>query len=122
MKPETRPNQLNGITIKTKTGYGTLYLTINEMNEKPFEVFALIGKPGTSVTAKTEAIGRLVSLILRSGIDVKEVIKQLKGIEGENSTYDGKNLIRSIPDAIAQVLERLYITEKLTQEEEVTDA
>ena len=116
MKPESRPNQLKGITVKIKTGYGTLYLTINEMNEKPFEVFALIGKPGTSITAKTEAIGRLISLALRSGVDVKEVIRQLKGIEGENSTYDGKNLIRSIPDAIAQILERVYVTEKLTEE------
>ena len=121
MKPEVRPNRLDGVTIKTKTGYGTLYLTINELNEVPFEVFALIGKPGTSITAKTEAIGRLVSLALRSGVDVKEVIKQLKGIEGENSIYNGKNRILSIPDAIAQILERVYVTEKTTQEEEVID-
>ena len=66
-----------------KTGLGKLYVTINELNGKPFEVFATIGKSGKSTMAKTEAIGRLISLALRSGIDVKRIVKQLEGIGGE---------------------------------------
>lgn len=112
MKPKSRPNRLNGITAKMKTGYGTLYLTINELNGSPFEVFAVIGKPGTSVAAKTEAISRLISLALRSDVDVKDIIKQLKGIEGENSIWVDGSHVKSIPDAIAQILESTYLIDE----------
>ena len=76
------------------------------MNEKPFEVFCSIGKSGYSTMADAEAIGRLASLALRSGIKTEEVINQLKGIGGAEPTFHNGNLIQSIPDAIAQVLER----------------
>jgi ribonucleoside-diphosphate reductase alpha chain len=104
-----RPETLNGFTTKISTGLGPLFLTVNELEGKPFEVFATIGRSGRSTTAKTEAIGRLVSLALRSGIEVKDIVKQLKGIGGEHPLPQKRGLILSVPDAIGQVLEERYL-------------
>jgi ribonucleoside-diphosphate reductase alpha chain len=104
-----RPETLNGFTTKVKTGYGHLYVTVSEYDGKPFEVFATIGKSGRSTTAKTEAIGRLVSLALRSGVLVDDIVDQLKGISGEHPVFVNGGLVLSIPDAIARVLERRYL-------------
>ena len=91
-----------------------MYVTVNEVDGDPFEVFVTIGKSGHSVTAKAEAIGRLVSLALRSGIEVKEIVAQLKGIGGEHPIFQKKGLLLSIPDAIAWVLENRYLKGKNT--------
>jgi ribonucleoside-diphosphate reductase alpha chain len=103
-----RPNILEGFTEKIKTGMGYLYVTVSEFNNKPFELFATIGKSGKSTTAKTEAIGRLISLALRSGIEVTEIIDQIKGIRGEHAVFQNGGLVHSIPDAISKVLENRY--------------
>ena len=105
-----RPETLDGFTTRMKTGYGHLYVTVTEYDGKPFEVFATIGKSGRSTTAKTEAIGRLASLALRSGIKVDEIVDQLKGIGGEHPVFQNGGLVLSIPDAIARVLDRRYIS------------
>lgn len=99
-----RPENLTGFTQKIKTGYGNLYVTVNMMDGQPFEVFAQIGKSGYSTMADTEAICRLISLALRSGVPVKKVIKQIKGIGGSSPVFGNGGLISSIPDAIAHVL------------------
>lgn len=104
-----RPNILEGFTEKIKTGMGHLYVTVSEYNGRPFEIFATIGKSGKSTQAKTEAIGRLVSLALRSGIAVEEIIEQIKGIRGEHAVFQEGGLVHSIPDAISKVLEKRYI-------------
>ena len=104
-----RPDVIYGFTQKIATGLGMLFLTVNEVNGKPFEVFATIGKSGGSITAKAEAIGRLVSLALRSGVGVREIVEQLKGIGGENPKFMKKHLVKSIPDAIAYVFESRYL-------------
>jgi ribonucleoside-diphosphate reductase alpha chain len=104
-----RPEVVYGFTQKVRTGLGTLYLTVNEVDGKPFEVFATIGRSGRSITAKAEAIGRLVSLALRSGIPVRDVVRQLKGIGGEHPVFQKKGLLLSIPDAVAWVLESKYM-------------
>jgi len=104
-----RPDVVYGFTQKVRTGLGELYLTVNEVDGKPFEVFATIGRSGRSITAKAEAIGRLVSLALRSGIDVSDVVKQLKGIGGEHPVFQKKGLLLSIPDAVGWVLENRYL-------------
>jgi len=106
---KSRPDVIYGFTQKISTGLGELFLTVNEMNGKPFEVFATIGKSGGSITAKAEAIGRLVSLALRSGVEVREIVQQLKGIGGENPKFMKKKLVKSIPDAIAHVFESRYL-------------
>ena len=105
-----RPETLDGFTTKIKTGLGQLYVTVTEYEGRPFEVFATIGKSGRSTTAKTEAIGRLVSLALRSGVEVSAIVDQLKGIGGEHPVFQHGGLVLSIPDGIARVLERRYLT------------
>ncbi|MCR5259598.1 MAG: vitamin B12-dependent ribonucleotide reductase [Desulfovibrio sp.] len=104
-----RPDIMYGFTQKVPTGLGAMYLTVNELDGRPFEVFATIGKSGRSITAKAEAIGRLVSLALRSGVNVKDVVAQIKGIGGEHPVFRSKGLLLSIPDAIAWVLESHYL-------------
>jgi len=104
-----RPETLEGFTTKMGTGYGNLYVTVTEYENRPFEVFATIGKSGRSTTAKTEAIGRLVSLALRSGVKVEKIVGQLKGIGGEYPVFQKDGLVLSIPDAISRVLEKRYL-------------
>ena len=105
---EERPAILDGITEKIKTGYGNLYVTINVKNGRPFEVFAHIGRSGYTTMADTEAICRMISLALRSHVPVEAVIRQLRGIGGSSQTFSGGARVMSIPDAIAQVLNRHY--------------
>jgi ribonucleoside-diphosphate reductase alpha chain len=107
-----RPETLQGFTTKVVTGMGNLYVTVTEMDGKPFEVFATIGKSGKSTMAKTEAIGRLVSLALRSGISVDKIVEQLKGICGEHPVFSKDGLVLSIPDAISKVLEKRYVKDQ----------
>ena len=107
-----RPDIVQGFTQKVQTGLGDMYLTVNEVDGQPFEVFATIGKSGRSITAKAEAIGRLVSLALRSGVAVRDIVSQIKGIGGEHPVFREKGLLLSIPDAIAWVLEKRYLAGK----------
>lgn len=109
-----RPDLIYGFTQKVRTGHGLMYVTINEIEGRPFEAFATIGKSGRSTTAKAEAIGRLVSLALRSGIEVEEIVRQIKGIGGEAPVFQqGKDgQVQSIPDGIAWVLENRYLKSK----------
>jgi len=105
VKPKKRPPLLSGRTVKIGTSYGNLYLTLNFIDGQPFEVFATLGKSGKDTQAHTEALGRLISLALRSGIPIDEIIKQLKGIGGSTPFLEGDALILSLPDAIAKGLE-----------------
>lgn len=104
-----RPQTLEGFTERIKTGMGSLYITVSEFKGRPFELFATVGKSGKSTQAKTEAIGRLISLALRSGIGVDEIIEQIGGIRGEHAVFQDGGLVYSIPDAIAKVLEKRYL-------------
>jgi ribonucleoside-diphosphate reductase alpha chain len=108
LHPQERPTSLPSTTDKIKTGFGNLYVTIAFHNQKPFEVFASIGKSGYSTMADAEALGRLISLALRSGVEAEEVIQQLKGIGGSEPIFTEGGLIQSIPDAIAKVLEKHF--------------
>jgi ribonucleoside-diphosphate reductase alpha chain len=84
---------------------GDLYVTVNEDEQgKPFEVFATLGKAGGAAMADVEAIGRLISLALRSGIPIAEVIQQMRGISCDRAVGLGPNKVLSVPDAIAQAL------------------
>ena len=107
-----RPETVEGFTTKMKTGLGNLYVNITEYEGRPFEVFAIIGKSGNSTTAKTEAIGRLVSLALRAGIRVEDIVEQLKGIGGEHPVFQKSGLVLSIPDAIAKIFEKRYLQDQ----------
>ncbi|HNS49613.1 MAG TPA: adenosylcobalamin-dependent ribonucleoside-diphosphate reductase [Anaerolineae bacterium] len=111
LKP--RPATLHGTTYRTPSPLGTAFITINENGDRaPFEVFANVGKAGSDTAAVAEAIGRLISLILRmpSALTAQErlteVIDQLAGIGGPRPLGFGPNRVRSLPDAVAQVLAR----------------
>ena len=104
-----RPETLDSLTTKIPTGYGNLYITITELEGKPFEVFCTISKSGQSIMAKAEVVGRLVSLALRNEIPVKEVIDQLIDISGDHPLAWKDTIIKSIPDAVGKLLKRRYI-------------
>lgn len=104
--PRQRPQMTVGVTQRMKTGEGYLYVTINEDESGLCEVFTTIGKAGGNAAAQSEAISRLISLGLRSGIEPREIVKQLKGISGPSPVWDGQGgQILSTPDAIGKVIE-----------------
>ena len=106
LTPRGRPQEMIGITERIRTGHGSMYITINfDEESKPFEVFSTLGKAGGCDSAQLEAISRLVSLALRSGIGITEVIGQLRGITC-CPAWDNGVLVRSAPDAVALALER----------------
>jgi ribonucleoside-diphosphate reductase alpha chain len=114
-----RPRKVQGVTYRVATPLGTAFITVNiNGNEEPFEVFANVGKAGSDTASVSEAVGRLISLILRLPSPLtptdrlREVVGQLKGIGGGRHLGYGRARIRSLPDAIAQVLaEHLGIAE-----------
>lgn len=112
-----RPMTLNGITDKYKTGEGDAYITVNEFEGKPFEVFIQIGKSGANTSANSEAVGRLTSLCLRAGVNPKDIIKQLSDITGSNPTWNEHSLVKSVPDAIAKMLSKVICESEIVIEE-----
>lgn len=105
--PESRPKSLKGTTKELNTGYGDLYVTINETeNDQPFEVFANIGKSGGYTESFTEATARLISLCLRCGIDPEDVIEQIEDIRSPKISWDRGEQVYSVPDGIAVAMRR----------------
>jgi ribonucleoside-diphosphate reductase alpha chain len=105
ISPRKRPDVMHGSTYKINTAYGNLYVTVNEDANGPFEVFSQLGKAGGFFGAQTEAICRMISLSLRCGISIRDVIDQLKGIRGPDPSFANGERILSLPDAVANVLE-----------------
>ncbi len=106
-----RPHRLRGETYRLGTPLGTAYITVNTNGEdEPFEVFLNVGKVGSDTAAVAEAVGRLISLILRipsplsATRRLKQVVRQLKGIGGGRPLGFGRDRVRSLPDGVAQVL------------------
>lgn len=105
-EPRARPDVIRGTTQKILTGYGALYITINEDDHGLFEVFAQIGRGGGYTASFTEAVARLISLCLRTGLPVDEIIDQLEGIRSPRLAWDHREKIYSVPDALAKALKR----------------
>lgn len=104
--PRERPSVINGVTEKIRTGHGSMYITINfDEAGSPFEIFSALGKAGGCDSAYLEAISRLASLSLRSGVNEAEVIDQLRGITC-CPTWDQGVMVSSSPDAVALALMR----------------
>ncbi len=103
-----RPRVMVGKTLKLKLPQGGLYVTANIEGEKIQEVFVTLGKSGGDEKADTEAIGRLISLYLQEGGDVKNIISTLKGIRGKYVSWDDGVQLLSTPDAVAKALESLF--------------
>ncbi len=109
LTPKKRPELIKGSTRLMKTGCGNLYVTINEdPSGRPFEVFTNIGKAGGCASSQAEAIGRLLSLALRSGVEPEEIIKQLKGISCHQPSWNEGGKILSCSDGIAKALEKYH--------------
>jgi ribonucleoside-diphosphate reductase alpha chain len=105
----SRPDKLRGTTIRKETPLGTMFVNITEDDKgQPFEVFLNLGKAGGSAMADAEAMGRLISLALRSGIPLPELHKQLRGISSDRAVGLGPNKVLSLPDAIGIALEEWY--------------
>ncbi len=120
--PRVRPSQTIGVTRRIRTGEGTLYITINEDENGLCEVFTTIGKAGGNAAAQSEAISRLISLALRSGLDPHAIVRQLKGISGPNPTWEDGRLILSTPDAIGKALDDYLKEGKLLDENPLEDS
>ncbi|MBO8171254.1 MAG: adenosylcobalamin-dependent ribonucleoside-diphosphate reductase [Bacillaceae bacterium] len=109
-KYHRRPQKLQGATYKMKTPLGKAYITINDIDGKPFEVIVNVGKAGSDVFAMSEALGRVSTLFLRfgelpDGNKARLLIKHLKGIGGSGAVGFGPNRVESIADAVAKALE-----------------
>jgi ribonucleoside-diphosphate reductase alpha chain len=104
--PRPRKEVTSGSTRKMVTGCGSLYVTINEDEVGLFEVFATMGKGGGCAASQAEAVSRLISLALRCGIEVDQIIKQLKGVRCPNQAWEKGGRIYSCADAIAKAIER----------------
>jgi ribonucleoside-diphosphate reductase alpha chain len=105
---QPRPDVLNGVTQRIDTGYGKLYVTINEdpEREQPFELFANIGNSGGFTASFTEALAKTISTALRSGVDPDELADELKGIRSPKVAWDKGEQINSIPDAVGTAMRR----------------
>ena len=108
--PERRPRErhelVHGSTRKIRTGCGNLYVTVNEDEEgNLFEIFNQIGKAGGCAASQSEAIGRLVSLAFRSGVEPEVVVRQLKGISCHMPVWHQQGKILSCADAIGKAVE-----------------
>jgi ribonucleoside-diphosphate reductase alpha chain len=105
----SRPDKLRGTTIRKETPLGVMFVNITEDEKgQPFEVFINLGKAGGSAMADTEAMGRLISLALRSGIPITEVHRQLRGISSDRAVGLGPNKVLSVPDAIGIAIEEWH--------------
>ena len=108
----SRPDLLKGTTRRLDTPLGTLYVTITEDDRgQPFEIFMSLGKAGGALMADVEAIGRLISLALRSGIPMAEIHRQVRGISSDRVVGLGPNKVLSVPDAIGIAIEK-WLQEK----------
>ena len=106
VRPRPRPKLTTGSTRAVRTGCGKLYVTINEDDQGPFELFAQMGKAGGCAASQSEGLARLISLAFRSGIAPEEVIKQLKGISCHMPAWEpGGDKILSCADAIAKAIQ-----------------
>ncbi|MFV1956397.1 MAG: vitamin B12-dependent ribonucleotide reductase [bacterium] len=106
--PRPRPHITQGMTVKMKTGCGNLYVTINEDEKGLSEVFTQMGKAGGCAASQSESVSRMVSLALRSGIEVESVLKQLSGIRCPSPHWQNGEMVLSCSDAIAKAL-RQYL-------------
>src|SRR5690349_5779309 len=115
----SRPDLLKGATRRVETPLGTMYVTITEDDKaQPFEVFMSLGKAGGALMADVEAVGRLISLALRSGIPIQEVHRQLRGISSDRVSGLGPNKVLSVPDAIGIAIEK-WLQDKQGQQQEL---
>jgi ribonucleoside-diphosphate reductase alpha chain len=111
--PRKRPKVTRGVTERVNTGCGYIYVTVNFDQQGISEVFSTLGKAGGCAAAQLEAISRLTSLALRSGIDIDSIVKHLRGIRCPSIAWEQGHATLSCADAIASVLEK-YVRKEAT--------
>src|SRR6266511_2773008 len=114
----SRPDLLKGSTRRVESPLGTMYVTITEDDKgQPFEVFMSLGKAGGALMADVEAVGRLISLALRSGVPLPEIYRQLRGISSDRAVGLGPHKVLSVPDAIGIAIEKWMQDKQGVQQE-----
>ncbi|MBM3898655.1 MAG: vitamin B12-dependent ribonucleotide reductase [Gemmatimonadetes bacterium] len=114
----SRPDILRSTAIRKETPLGMMFVHITEDDKgQPFEVFINLGKAGGSAMADAEAVGRLISLALRSGISIQQVHRQLRGISSDRAVGLGPSKVLSMPDAIGLALEDWMRSKQGVQQE-----
>lgn len=104
--PRTRPDITTGFTEKVRIGCGNLYITVNYDENGICEVFTNTGRAG-GCPSQSEATSRLVSIALRSGLDAKSIVEQLKGIRCPSTIRQKDLKVMSCPDAIGRLIEKV---------------
>jgi len=118
----SRPDLLKGSTRRVESPLGTMYVTITEDDKgQPFEVFMSLGKAGGALMADVEAVGRLISLALRSGVPLPEIYRQLRGISSDRAVGLGVHKVLSVPDAIGIAIEK-WMQDKQGVQQDLLDS
>ncbi|AHG90384.1 ribonucleoside-diphosphate reductase, adenosylcobalamin-dependent [Gemmatirosa kalamazoonensis] len=113
-----RPDKLRSTSMRKETPLGTMFVHISEDDRgQPFDVFINLGKAGGSAMADAEALGRMISLALRSGIPLMEIHRQLRGISSDRAVGLGPNKVLSVPDAVGLALEEWWRDKQGVQQE-----
>ena len=106
-----RPRTLSGVTKKIQTGHGPLYVTMNDDEFGPRECFVILGKPGGTAAAFSDALGRMISLAMTHGASPDEVVHQLRGIQDGHPAGVGPNAVLSVPDGVAKAMAEHYLVD-----------
>jgi ribonucleoside-diphosphate reductase alpha chain len=107
-----RPRTLSGVTKKIQTGHGPLYVTMNDDEFGPRECFVILGKPGGTAAAFSDALGRMISLAMTHGASPAEVVHQLRGIQDGHPAGVGPNAVLSVPDGVAKAMAEHYLVDE----------
>ncbi|TCJ16891.1 vitamin B12-dependent ribonucleotide reductase [Rubrobacter taiwanensis] len=113
-----RPRTLSGVTKKVRTGHGPLYVTMNDDEFGPRECFVVLGKPGGTAAAFSDALGRMISLAMTHGATPAEIVHQLRGIQDGHPAGVGPNAVLSVPDGVAKAMAEHYLIEENAVAEE----
>ena len=106
-----RPRTLSGVTKKLSTGHGPMYVTMNDDEFGPRECFVILGKPGGTAAAFSDALGRMISLAMTHGATPAEIVHQLRGIQDGHPAGVGPNAVLSVPDGVARSMAEHYLVE-----------